>query len=88
MSVHVIKYYRNNNCVSVFTGDDETIALAIFHIRVNSFLPDNYLVTKINAEHREWILQLFPGGWSWIELQSNNPQKVLKQVTITVEDES
>ena len=87
MSVHVIKYYRNNKCVSVFTGDDETIAPAIFHIRANSFLPDDFVVTKANAEHREWLLHLVPGGWSWLEISVNNPQKILKQVNIAVEGE-
>jgi hypothetical protein len=80
MSIHVIKYYRGNNSISQFIGDDETVANAIFHMNFYSFLPVDFCVTKTNAEHREYALRLFPGGYSWVEIHLNNPQKDLQNV--------
>ena len=77
MSVHVIKYYRGNSCVSQFIGDDETMANALFHMNFYSFLPVDFAVTKTNAEHREYALRFVAGGYSWVEVQLNNPLKEL-----------
>jgi hypothetical protein len=78
MSVHVIKYYRGNSCMSQFIGDDETIANALFHMNFYSFLPVDFAVTKRNADNREFALKFVSGGYSWVEVQLNNPQKELK----------
>jgi hypothetical protein len=80
MSVHLIKYYRGNSCVSQFIGDDETIAPALFHMNFYSYLPVDFVVTKTNAEHKEYALRLIDGGYSWVEVQLNNPQKEIANV--------
>ena len=77
MSVHVIKYYRGNSCVSQFIGDDETMANALFHMNFYSLLPVDFAVTKTNTEHREYALRFFAGGYFWVEVQLNNPTKEL-----------
>ena len=78
MSVHVIKYYRGNSCVSQFIGDDETIANALFHMNFYSYLPVDFAVTKTSAEYKEYVLRLLNGGYTWVEVVLNNPQKELK----------
>jgi hypothetical protein len=79
MSVCIIKYYRGNSYVSKFTGDDETVADALFHMNFYSFLPVDFAVTKTNAEHKENVLRFVAGGYSWVEVQLNNPQKEIVQ---------
>jgi hypothetical protein len=32
-------------------------------------------VTKTNAEHKEYALRFVAGGYSWVEVQLNNPTK-------------
>jgi hypothetical protein len=78
MSVHVIKYYRGNQCISQFVGDDQTITDAVFHMNFYSFLPADFIVTKRTADHKEYALKFISGGgYSWVEVQLNNPQKEL-----------
>jgi hypothetical protein len=75
MSAHVIRYYRGKSCVSQFIGDDDTIAEAIFHMNFYSFLPVDFAVTKRTADHREFVLRLLDGGYSWVEVVLNDPTK-------------
>jgi hypothetical protein len=75
MSTHVIKYYYNNICGSQFIGDDNTIANALFHMNFYSLLPVDFVVTKTNEQHKEYALRFAQGGYSWVEVYLNNPQK-------------
>ena len=78
MSIYVIKYYRDNICVSTFTGDDETIANALFHLNFYSMLPKNFTVTKTNADHKEFAFRINSGGYSWVEVSLNEPHREIK----------
>jgi hypothetical protein len=51
------------------------MAAALFHMNFYSFLPVDFAVTKTNAEHKEYALRFVAGGYSWVEVQLNNPQK-------------
>ena len=75
--MHLIKYYRGTTVISQFIGHDETMALAIFNMKAYSFLPEDFLLTKYTAEMKEYVLELVPGGYSWVEVELNNPLKVL-----------
>jgi len=78
MSVHVIKYYRGkDSCVSQFIGDDETVANAMFHLNFYSLLPSDFILTKRNSENKEYALRFVVGGFTWVEVQLDNPLKEL-----------
>jgi hypothetical protein len=75
MSVHIIKYYINDKCITQFVGDDETVCNSTFYLKNSGILPDDFTVTKTTSDHREFVLRLFPGGYSWVEVYLNMPSK-------------
>jgi len=80
MSKHIIKYYFDDNCVSEFIGDDETLADAFFHMSCFSLIPSNFTVTKRDAEHREYALRFDNGAVEWVEVHLNRPRNDINSV--------
>jgi hypothetical protein len=75
--IHVIKFYRQNTQICNFIGDDETISNTLVNLNFQSILPSDIVVTKTNSEHREYKFSILDGGYSWSEVDLNNPKKEL-----------
>lgn len=75
--IHVIKFYRENNEICRYVGDDETITNTLINLNFVYGLPDDLIVTKTSSEHREYKLSIVNGGYVWGEVELNNPEKEL-----------
>ena len=76
--IHAIKFYRGNDEISNFIGDDESVSNALVHLNFHSILPSDLVVTKVSSEHREYKFSILEGGYSWTEVVLNDPQKNLE----------